>query len=141
MSIQKRQIGTSIEEWSTERGTLRAERVGRHVVVFRARGHLAADLVELFERHVTAAIGDGVPHVFFDGTDMSGYESEFRVRISKYLVSVRERVESFNVYTPHRLVAMGAAVVNVALSGALTIFDDRKAFDRRLEEARASLRG
>ncbi|UJR85395.1 hypothetical protein [Sandaracinus amylolyticus] len=140
MQIQKRQVGTSIEEWSTERGGLRAERLGRQLLVFRARGHLAADLVELFERQVTAMFDDGAPHVFFDGTEMSGYDSEFRLRIAKYLVSVRDRAQSLNVYTPHRMVAMGAAVVNVAVGGVLSVFDERASFERALEQARSGAR-
>lgn len=135
-TVRKRTIGTNVKEWSTDRGRLRTERHGREVLLFRASGHLETELVELFQEVVDDALVVGRPHLFWDGEDLTGYDSEFRLRLGKYCVAVRDRVGSMHVYTPHRFVAMGAAVINVWLGGFFQMKKTREELMAALEAQR-----
>lgn len=116
--VIRRRSAASIREWTTDRGRLRVERRARDVLLFEAVGHLEADLFGLFRDAVETALVSGRPHLFWDGENLTGYDSDFRARIGGYCVEVRDRVGSMHVYTPRRFAAMGAAVINVWLGGA-----------------------
>ena len=133
--VERKQLG-SVHEWRSERGSFRVEQPASDVLVFRARGHLEAEFVDLFEQVVDEAIKTCRPHLFWDGEQMVGYESRFRQRIGDYCVKVRSRVAAMNVYTPHRFVAMGAAVINVWLGGFFTIIRTREDFEKLLDDTR-----
>lgn len=135
--IEKKQIGR-VNEWVTARGSLRTERLGREVLLFRPTGHLEVAVVELFENVTDDAIKDGKPNLFWDGEAMVGYDSAFRVRLGEYCVKVKADVASMNVYTPNRIVAMGAAVINVWLGGFFTIVKTRAELERLLAQKRSS---
>ncbi len=93
-------------------------------------------MVELFVDSVSAALAEGTPHLFWDGEEMTGYDSKVRVRIGEHCVAVKARVASMNVYTPNRFVAMGASVINVWLGGFFNIVRTREELERLISEVR-----
>ena len=133
--IERRQFG-SAHQWRSDRGTFRTERPIPDILIFRATGHLEASFVDLFAHVVDEAIAETRPHLFWDGEAMTGYDSAFRKRIGDHCVKVRDDVAAMNVYTPNRMVAMGASVINVWLGGFFTIIKTRDAFEQALERAR-----
>lgn len=137
---ERKRVGATVQEWTSERGSLRCERLGREVLVFRAQGYLEAEFVDLFEQFVDEAIAETRPHLFWDGLTMTGYESEFRQRIGSYCVKVKDRVRSMQVYTPNRMVAMGASVINMWLGGFFTILSSHEELERRIADARSDWR-
>lgn len=134
--IERRRITATVEEWSTPKGTLRIERVSREAVVFRATGHLAAEHADAFRQAVDEAIVDGRPHLFWDGHAMTGYDTEFRQKTGAHCAEVKDRVQSMQVYTPSRMVAMGASVINMWLGGFFTMVKTREELEQRIAEAR-----
>lgn len=115
---------------------MRTERLARDVIVFRAVGHIETEFIDLFSKVVSEAIADGKPHLFWDGEEMTSYDSEFRQKIGAYCLEVKGSVSAMNVYTPSRLVAMGASVINIWLGGFFTMFSAREPFDKALTQAR-----
>jgi hypothetical protein len=105
------------------------------VVIQVASGHGDAPLGEAFLKEQAALLAGrtGVT-VFFDGLAFTGYDSGFRTPLS---ASARTHVDSGQLkgillLTRSKLVAMGAAVVNLALGSKIEVFGDVKVFDRRL---------
>ncbi len=138
MAVNRRQLGAQVQEWTSERGMLRVERPAREILIYRGSGHLQAELSDLFVQSVNDAVDEGRPHLFWDGEEMVGYDSDFRIRIGKHCVAVKDRVAAMNVYTPNRFVAMGAAVINVWLGGFFNIVRTRKELEDLIADARMS---
>jgi hypothetical protein len=74
---------------------------------------------------------------FVDALAVTGYESGFRPPLA---AQSRRQIESgqlkqINMLTRSKLVAMGAAVVNLAIGSKIEVFSDTKAFDERLVAA------
>lgn len=136
-SIERKMPSGSIREWIGPRGSMRVDRIARNAIVFEPKGHLVVEFVELFELTVNDAIADGRPHLFWDGTDMSGYDSKFRVDLGQYCVRVKDKVESMNVFTPQPLVAMGASVINIWLGGFFTMHKTRESLFEALAKLKA----
>jgi hypothetical protein len=124
--MERKHMSGTCQLWTDSRGSFRIDRVGKSAILFTPTGYLVAEFVELFELMVDEAIADGRPHLFWDGTDMRGYESDFRIRLGKYCVRVKEKVSSMNVYAPQPLVAMGASVINIWLGGFFTMHKTRE---------------
>jgi hypothetical protein len=139
MAIELRRQSTTFQVWEDSRGALRIETPHPLILVYRARGHLARDFVEPFIESVETALADGRPHLFWDGTEMVGYDSDFRKQIGAYCVRVKGRVEAMNVYTPSRMVAMGASVINIWLGGFFSMLKSAEAFQLLLDETRYRL--
>jgi hypothetical protein len=74
---------------------------------------------------------------FIDALALAGYESSFRTPLA---AQARRQIESgqlklVNMLTRSKLVAMGAAVVNLAVGSKIEVFSDTKAFDERVVAA------
>ena len=106
VSLRRRATGAT-RDWSTARGRLRVESRSRDVLLFEAVGHLEVDLFGPFRECVETVLASGRPHLFWDGENLTGCDSDFRLRFGTYCVEVRARVGSMHVYTPYRLAAMG----------------------------------
>jgi hypothetical protein len=134
--IERKQVGRT-HEWFTARGSLRIERLGRELIVYKPSGYTDESLLDLFEQITNEAIAEGRPSMFWDGEAMTGYSSQFRERIGHYCQENKPRVTAMILYTPNPLVAMGASVINVWLGGFFQITKSRAEFDRQLNALRA----
>ncbi|MEO7108947.1 MAG: hypothetical protein ABI183_00800 [Polyangiaceae bacterium] len=139
-AIERKVLSGSVREWFDARGSMRIDRVSRNAIVIEPKGHLEAGFVELFEIAVDDAITDGKPHLFWDGTAMTGYDSAFRLRLGKYCVRVKHQVASMNVFTPQPMVAMGASVINIWLGGFFTMHKTRNELMETLTRVKAAPR-
>jgi hypothetical protein len=137
-SIERKILSGSTREWIGPRGSMRVDRVARNAIVFEPKGHMEAPFVELFEITVNDAIEDGRPHLFWDGTDMTSYDSKYRLGLGQYCVRVKDKVASMNVFTPQPLVAMGASVINIWLGGFFTMHKTRDSLFETLAKVKAA---
>jgi hypothetical protein len=116
------------------------------VCIHVARGHGDLALAELMIRETDRLFeGKRDSVLFFDGLEFTGYESQFRARLAE---SARRSVDSgqlklANLLTRSKIVAMGAAVVNLAIGSRIQVFSDIAAYERVIVKAGASsaLRG
>jgi hypothetical protein len=77
---------------------------------------------------------------FFDGAGFTGYDPDFRAVLG---VQARRQLEQRQVkqvcvLTRSKIVAMGAAVVGLAIGSKHEVFSDVKAFDKRIVAAGAA---
>jgi hypothetical protein len=105
-----------------------------------AVGHGDANLVEQLARENARLIeGRRDVHAFFDGLAFTGYDTAFRTVL---VANAREHLKrgmlkGTTSLLRSKLVAMGAAVVNLALGTRFEIVADVRAFDERLIAAGA----
>jgi hypothetical protein len=81
---------------------------------------------------LTLARGRG--HIFHDFESMSSYAPAARQALTEYAERKAMLIDSVNVLFSSRLVAMGVAVANMVLGGALRTFGTRKTFEARIRE-------
>ena len=97
-----------------------------------ARGHGDVTLGELMVRELERAF-EGKRDIcsFFDGLAFTGYDTGFRTRLAD--VSRRQveagQLKRVNLLTHSKLVAMGAAVVNLAIGSKIDVFSDVAVFE------------
>jgi hypothetical protein len=133
--LQRYKVPANAARVKSGRGEIVAWAVTPTLVVQVATGHGDALLAEGFLKEQAALLAGrrGVT-VFFDGLAFTGYDSGFRTPLS---ASARTLVDSGQLkgillLTQSKLVAMGAAVVNLVLGSKIEVFADPKVFDRRL---------
>ncbi len=76
--------------------------------------------------------------VFCDWSDATGYDSDVRVSFTNWVASNQERAK-FHLLVTSKIVAMGVSVANLALGGALSVFNNRPAFESALRVAKSGL--
>jgi hypothetical protein len=67
--------------------------------------------------------------VFFDCWDMTGYDSEFRLKTSAWGAEHKSDVDAGYMVTRSKLVAMGATVANLVTGGKIKGYSERSEFD------------
>lgn len=122
------------------RGEVVLERYGS-VLVLRADGHASASLAEPFIRAANALFPPkgNRPALFYDFGRLKTYDSEFRKQLTEHYAAHRHQAERPRLLTGSKLVAMGTAVANLALGGAIVTYTDRPMFEadlRRMLDAR-----
>jgi hypothetical protein len=73
--------------------------------------------------------------LFDDLEELTGYESELRIRLTEWSRKNRSKVVGFHIFTRSRLVAMGVTVANLALGGTIRAHLRRETFEAALREA------
>lgn len=73
--------------------------------------------------------------VFFEMGGMENYDSALRTRLTSHFIAHRGRIGALHVFTRSRLVAMGVAVANLALSGIITSHSSLALFQAALDHA------
>ena len=67
----------------------------------------------------------GPIHVFFDLSPLQNYDSALRMQVTEHFRRDLERIGSLHVCARAKIVAMGVAVVNLALGGIITSYRER----------------
>ncbi len=109
------------------------------VLLVRLRGHFDMKLGRFMLD--TAARGlsqQSRIQIFCDWGDATGYDSDVRVTFTSWVAAQSQRAKLYMLVTS-KIVAMGVSVANLALNGALEVFNNRSVFESRLRNAKAGL--
>jgi hypothetical protein len=105
-----------------------------NIVVIRTIGHLDVRMCGKIVEWTDLTLARGKSHVFHDMETMTSYEPAARQELTEYAEHKATLIDSVNVLFSSRLVAMGVAVANMVLGGALRTFGTRKTFEARIRE-------
>jgi hypothetical protein len=73
--------------------------------------------------------------LFIDAEELVRYDSGVRVAMTEWVSENRSSLHSVHALVKSKIVAMGAAVANLALGGFVTIHRDRTSFERAIAAA------
>jgi hypothetical protein len=134
VSIALRQrLGEPTRTLANARGTMRIwARPERRLVVTSAHGHGAVEFVAPFLEVLDDAVAKGATSIWDDWARVTSYDSETRVRIMAWTRAHDWIARDIHVLVGSKLIAMGLAVSNLALGGALQVTTDRAAFEREI---------
>jgi hypothetical protein len=103
-----------------------------------AVGHGGADLADQLVRENDRLMGGRRDVVaFFDGLEFTSYDPEFRAALAAQARRqlAAGQIKTVTVLSRSKLVAMGSAVVNLALGSKFEIVASAKSFERRIVDA------
>lgn len=136
MILRMETLGLPHSRRADERGLVTTWIPAPGVLVTRAEGYLLADLAGDIERAGNDVIEmHGRLIGFHDWSQLRGYESAARVRLTDWGVAVRHSVDRVHLLIASKLVRMGVAVASIVLGGMLVAHDDPVQFARELEAA------
>lgn len=67
--------------------------------------------------------------VFSDSTGVIGYDTSARLKAADWMIKMSERFAACHVLESSRMVAMGLAVMNMAVGGTMLAHSTRESFD------------
>jgi hypothetical protein len=109
--------------------------VAPEIVMQVAIGHGDAALAEPFVKALERLFaGRRNVTCFFDGLEFTGYDSAFRATLSTFAQGQVEsgQLKKLHLLTRSKLVAMGAAVVNLVVQSKIDVCANVTVFDRKL---------
>jgi hypothetical protein len=121
---------------SVRRGTGEVEVVAPGLLHCRVTGYVRLEHVEQIIFTANEQIRKGYrPHLFIDGDDVHGYDTEVRKVFQTW--ASRNRAEIVGVWVLFRspLVKMGLSIASALTGGVIRGFDDSNEFDKALTEA------
>jgi len=131
-------VDARTERWSDGRGTLEITTVRPGVVLQRFSGHALAPMADLIAARLDKELARSRRIVVFDDwEEATGYESEVRIRLTAWTRERLDRIPETHILVRSKLLAMGIAVANVAVSGKLRAYTSRAAFEIALGKATA----
>jgi hypothetical protein len=123
-------------EWQTSRGALGIWLPGKGVFIVQMQGHGSEEWVApICDSFDTVLSQTEKVHIFFDLGKMHNYDSRLRTDLTARFLRDRSRISEFDLLAQSRIVAMGVAVANLALSGLLNAFVKRLDFNVALDIA------
>jgi hypothetical protein len=129
LEVREIEKGPTFEVWQGS-GTMRLDCTRQGVVRIIVSGHGHAEFVPAVLRRWDGAIrAAGSMTLLVDFWDMPAYDSGLRVPLQGWGVSHRSQVEAIHFLSRSKLVAMGAAVSNLALGGMITMHNQQGSFD------------
>jgi hypothetical protein len=127
---------TSSARSSTRRGTGEVEVVAPGLLHCRVTGYVRLEHVEQIIFTANEQIRKGYrPHLFIDGDDVHGYDTEVRKVFQTW--ASRNRADIVGVWVLFRspLVKMGLSIASALTGGVIRGFDDSNEFDKALADA------
>jgi len=122
--------------WQGERGDLIVSYPAKTVILFRYTGHISAGVMPTIVTSVDRVLRTRIrPDIFVDLYEVTGYDSQYRIEVTRWGDTIRERVGTFMLLVRSKLVAMGVSVSNLALGGFMTATAKRSQFDIALAAA------
>lgn len=138
-SAEYQRLATDRERWRTSRGELEIWIPRPAVIVIRFSGHGDNAFVEPIVSRVQRAVDSGVrPSVFDDWERALSYDPRARLEMTRYAMSVRDRVRATHVLVRSKLLSMTVSLVNRALDNRFRIYSDRQEFECALGQALAA---
>ena len=125
-----------IETWRSDRGELAVAFRAPAVLVFKYRGYMSAGAVPFVDGCVQRALKAGLrPDLFVDLRELTGYDTEYRVAITQWGRTIKDRVGLFLLLVNSKLIAMGVSVSNMILGGFMTATSRHEQFEAALAES------
>ncbi len=136
--MEHERVDARTERWSDGRGTLEITTVRPGVVLQRFRGHALGPMASVIGERLDRELSRAQQIIVFDDwEEATGYESEVRIRLTAWTRERLDRIPETHVLVRSKLLAMGIAVANVAVSGKLRAYTSRAAFEAALAQATA----
>jgi hypothetical protein len=133
--IERYNVPPGVQRLKSDRGEILLWSVTPTVVMQVANGHGDAALAEAFVKaQERLFVGRQGVVSFVDGLAFTGYDSSFRTQLATFTQTATGsgQLKVVNLLTRSKLVAMGPAVVNLAIGSKIEVFADPEVFDRRL---------
>ena len=103
------------------------------VVIVRGKGHAAAHHAHRVIVWRERALASKRPIVLFDDLEeMHSYESEVRLRLTRWIAINRSRIEAVHILMRSKIASMGVTLANLALGGFIRSYTRRDEFEREL---------
>jgi hypothetical protein len=117
-------------------GELRLSLLSPAVVMIRHVGYLDATVLPPFRNAIDPIVqGGDIRYVFHDAWEFERYDTAYRVGMTEWARDARPYIVMMRAVIRSKVVAMGAAVANLALGGWLAIDSDRSVFDAAVDQA------
>ncbi|MFO7563953.1 MAG: hypothetical protein R6X02_15005 [Enhygromyxa sp.] len=121
---------------STRKGSGEVELVAPGLLHCRVTGYVRLEHVEQIIFTANDQIRKGYrPHLFVDGDDVHGYDTEVRKLFQSWAGRNRADIEGVWVLFRSPLVKMGLSIASALTGGAIRGFADANEFDKALAEA------
>jgi hypothetical protein len=109
--------GSKVERWGSPRCTLDIEWCTPRVLLFTYNGYIPGEVVAFFEPIVAGVIARGQrPKMFVDMWDCTGYESDFRREITRWVMGLDKSVDPFHLLVKSKIFAMMISVIRLAIN-------------------------
>jgi hypothetical protein len=124
--------------WSSEQGRVEfSERAPGLYLIFLS-GYLEVDAAHALHRQLTPLFARGTAvRLFYDAEALESYDPKFRIVMGNMHKEWLPQLAELHGLVRSRIVAMGAAVVNITLGGKLQVVNSRAKFEQALAAARA----
>ena len=115
----RREQGTEFAECATRTGTLRAWVLARDVYATQGEGHMQDEHFEFIKAYGEERIrrAGGKVYVFHDWTEMTGYDSSSRVKLTSWSIAHRDCFQEAHLAVRSRVIVLGVQVANIAVGG------------------------
>jgi|GEM_PF-1114102 len=105
------------------------------VFCVRVEGHYDLEMARFQTEKASEAIADGPVKFFIDWEALTTYDSDARTLLTKWCLQHRAHLAEVHILTTFRIVAMGVAVANMALSGKLQAHQEWATFAAAFRDA------
>jgi hypothetical protein len=139
INVKLVELSTTHELWRGQ-GTLRLTWSRRAVlcqVTGQGHGEYASPITT---RWASTLKTYGRVVLLLDFWEMPTYDSKLRIDLTGWAADNRANVEQVHLAAKSKVVQMGAAIANIALSGLITIYSDRGSFESALPKFGLSAR-
>ena len=115
-----------------------------HILLIRHEGDGEESLIAPFAVAIRRELAKRPCHLFHDTTQLRKYETGYRVEMTNLFRAEKDRMLSLQALVTSKIVAMGAAVANLAMGGIVKIYAREAQFEEAItralaeEKARAS---
>jgi hypothetical protein len=121
---------------STRRGSGEVDVIAPGLLQCRVTGYVRLEHVEQIIFTANDQIRKGYrPHLFIDGDDVHGYDTEVRKVFQTWATRNRAQIVGVWVLFRSPLVKMGLSIASALTGGVIRGFDDANEFDKALAEA------
>jgi hypothetical protein len=127
---------SDVQSLASNRGSISVWQVAPGVYASCVRGHLDAKMARLIIKVGEPLYALGPVAGFHDWLEMTGYESQSRVDLTKWVLSHREQSRLF-IGVRSKLVAMGVSVANLALGNLIEVHSSARTLESALDRVLA----
>jgi hypothetical protein len=127
---------SDVQSLASNRGSISVWKVASGVYASCVRGHLDIKMARLIIQVGEPLYALGPVAGFHDWLEMTGYDSQSRVDLTKWVLSHRQQSRLF-IGVRSKLVAMGVSVANLALGNLIEVHTSGRMLEVALERVLA----
>jgi hypothetical protein len=125
-----------VASWRGDRGEVTISRLESRLVYLRLAGIADQPASKVIEQALDQVFSQTRSVVlFWDLEKLVNYHSDVRVCSTNVMLAHRARLKAVHAYSTSKIVAMGMAVVSLALGGLIQMHKNRLAFETALRAA------